>query len=273
MKIENIPSMDFMYWNNCLIRLSLDSVFHLYESMGLKLTNKELFQKLLKKRINENLNQTGQYPWLKEAILETFLFDIKTELGENNYINFICFATTIFDSPSNKSWLAWRDWKNTLQETLYAEKYQTNHFVGDRLANRRKELALLYKERLFFKEQYNMLENFYDKLELTEWDKKIFDLAEFDEKSDFNDPYLQIDITMDMNNFQLFWEKHILSLPKEELNQLYEICNEINLSKNTTDKKYEFVNENDMMVDIKIPGNTYQHLQKAENMRRCVIDF
>src|SRR5687768_13469442 len=107
--------MDFLYWNNCLIRISLDIVLPIYEGIGLHLTDKKLFQKLLKRRVTENLNNGKNFPWLDEKIVQEFSEDIRLELCEKNYDNFVCFATTIFDNRGDQ-WMAWSHWKDALTE-------------------------------------------------------------------------------------------------------------------------------------------------------------
>jgi hypothetical protein len=215
----------------------------------------------LKERILENLLDNNSYPWLKETILQEIFFDINTHLNETDYNNFICFATTIFDTHSTEYWISWRDWKNSIQKFLFPEKYRINETADENESELKNELALLYTQ-FVNRTDNNVLENLYEELKLTEWDKKIFSIAGFDEKSDFNDPFLQVDLTIGMNRFQIFWDKAISFLTESQIDELYQICNAIHLGKKTQ--------KNNLSTNDKANENS---LKLPILMKRCVKDL
>ncbi len=265
--------MEFMYWNNCLIKISLDCIMPVYEIMGLELSDKSKFQKLLKSQVNRHLQNEKKYPWLSKKVYDLFLFEINEKLTERDYKNFVCFATSIFET-SNVECLSWKYWKDSFQKFLYPEKYYLPILKHLKLEKKRVLLKEAFENDRAAKDSYSIYElySIRDKKSFSAWDKKILDIATLPDDDFDTDFFLDIDFTIDNNIFQLFWEKYVSPLHKDELEELYLICNSLHLSTNTADKIYKFRDEDGKEHNMNVPGKFLSDLTKPSFMRRCITN-
>ena len=167
--------MEFMNWNNCIVKLALDILYPIYESMGLNLSESQKFQKILQFHINDNLEEKGNYPWLKEQIFPGLLIDLQENLMEDDYRYFIYFATTVFSSD-NEAHKKWENWKDAFRDVRNAKKfikvgyeYLAQNELFEELINKYDSLKSLHTKLNKLYDEFN-----YEKL--SDWDKRIFDI-------------------------------------------------------------------------------------------------
>lgn len=278
MELDQKPDISFLYWNNCLIRLSLDSVLPMYKGIGLYLSDSEGLNRLLKTIIKQNLQEKGEFPWLKETVKEEVLHQVNKEFSTSDFNNFYYFCTTVFDTASEGIWSLWMNWKDSLLKFLDPQKYwiDDNLFFLREAMILREKLVSAYQTRKFDSQSQKLLNDIYDgDFNFSEWDLKIFDFANFKVDclldDDYSDPFLQLDLTANMNQFQQFWEENILELNEVEIQLLYGLCNKLNLDRNTPDRIDSFVDKEGNSINYVLKGNYFSDLTPIGKMRRKVI--
>jgi hypothetical protein len=264
--------IDFSYWSNCLLRISLDSVLPIYEELGILVSNKKLLQGQIKKRVSENLNPKGYFPNLDFNIKAILLNDIKRMFLETDYHNFYHFVTTIYDTHFEGIWGDWKKWQNALFKFIYAKKYNIENLytTNSQLSVLSDNIREDYESRVMNKQADLWLTGLYENFKYSLWDKYIFEIAEFDEQSDFNDPFLQLDFTMDMNRFQIFWENSIVSLPESDLNLLYNVCSIINAVEIRNVGQNTYPHSEQQILEIAPFKHSSDNLKPCNQLRRYV---
>lgn len=217
----DISAREPSQWGMIFVLFSLDAVQPLWREMGVNMLEPEEFQEKLRALIIENRKIYEEDPTVIPPLADKVLGQIERDYGAESVERFFIWATTVF-YETHEDLPQWSAWDIIFRQWAYNSQYRQSLQIPEA---RRDEIFDEYRARLDtsgIRQTVAQIKT----ASLSNWDLEMFSIHQF-VYDDIGDPFVIVLQIVEMNRFQLYWEKMLRATTSDERARMWEAGRQI----------------------------------------------